>query len=213
MRIGKRIPAIVAVLLAIFAADSALAQSMYLGAKGGLNVSIAKFDGTFIPDEEARAGLSAGAAFALDFSKRLRLQVEGLYSQKGVNEKNGANELNLAYIEIPILAVVKITQSKLSPHLHFGPVLSLEVTCKVTTDSVNNERCDDVLLAPGTKTADVGVIFGGGFDVNIARGTLILDGSFNVGLTDLSQDPLESIKNRTLYLSAGFLLPLFPLHR
>jgi len=68
---------------------------------------------------------------------------------------------------------------------------------------------DDALFR--TKSTDVGVTFGGGFEVFMGSYTLQLDGRYNLGLVDINDTTGEatgSVKNRTwsFYIGLGRVL-------
>ncbi len=63
-----------------------------------------------------------------------------------------------------------------------------------------------------THGSDSGIVFGGGVELDIGFASLLLDALYFFGLTDVSEstDDVDSIKTRTLYLSAGLTRILGP---
>jgi len=109
---------------------------------------------------------------------------------------------------MPLLAVIKIP-TRFSPHLYVGPVVALESGCRVTTLNEGEVDCEETEEGPRPRGSDSGIIFGGGVTVPFGPGSLLLDALYNLGFTNLSatSETVESVKTRTLYLSAGFLIP------
>ncbi len=98
----------------------------------------------------------------------------------------------------------------LSPRLFSGPVLGLESGCDVTFEG-EKQNCEDARAgAPRTKGADSGIIFGAGLGFDFGPGMLTGDIWYNYGLTDISErtDEIESIKTRTWYFSAAYIMTL-----
>jgi hypothetical protein len=73
------------------------------------------------------------------------------------------------------------------------------------------QNCEDAREgAPRTKGADSGIIFGAGLGFDFGPGMLTGDIWYNYGLTDISErtDAIESIKTRTWYFSAAYIMTL-----
>ncbi|UCC82592.1 MAG: PorT family protein [Gemmatimonadota bacterium] len=194
----------------LLAAAPAQAQRIHFGLKGGVNVADAETKGTtFNAETGTRTGYHFGLIGLVDISSWFALQTEFLYSKKGFSEGASGVALDLAYFEIPVLAVIKLPLP-LSPRLLTGPVLGLESGCDVTfegeTDSCEKARQG----APRTKGADSGIIFGASLGFDFGPGTLTGDVRYNHGLTDISEssETIDSIKTRTWYFSAGYIMTL-----
>lgn len=189
--------------------DPASAQRLAVGVRGGLNVATADAAGAFLNgDAGSSTGFHVGGVFDVAVASNFGVQTQLLYSKKGLKD-DGGTEVELTYVEIPILFTAKLP-GKISPHLYGGTVLSLESGCSISSGAVQNADCDNVAGAPATKNADTGILLGGGVALDAGLGLLLLDVFYNVGLTDISEvsADVDSIKNRTWYLSGGFLLPL-----
>jgi hypothetical protein len=201
--------------LAILAASlwfaaPAQAQRLHFGLRGGVNVADAETKGTtFNGETGSQTGYHLGLIGSVDISNWFALQTEVWYSKKGFSEGAGSVALDLTYIEIPVLAVVKLGLP-LSPRLFSGPVLGLESGCEVTFEG-EKQNCEDAREgAPRTKGADSGIIFGAGLGFDFGPGMLTGDIWYNYGLTDISErtDAIESIKTRTWYFSAAYIMTL-----
>ncbi len=191
-------------------AAPAQAQRLHFGLRGGVTAAGADTEGTaFNGAAGTQTGYHLGLIGLVDISSWFAVQTEAWYSNKGFSEGEGSVALDLTYIEIPVLAVIKLGLP-LSPRLFTGPVLGLESGCDVTFEG-EKESCEDAREgAPRTKGADSGIIFGAGLGFDFGPGMLTGDIWYNHGLTDISErtDAVDSIKTRTWYFSVAYMMPL-----
>lgn len=195
----------------LLVAGPAQAQQLAFGARGGMTLSSSTVKGEIVTGEVgSKAGYHVGAVATVGVSRFLGVQTELLYSRKGFEEDEIGANLDLTYVEIPVL--VRLTlPTRLSPHLLGGVVLSLESGCRYSSDTIDEVDCESGGSGvPRPKSADFGVELGGGVALDVGRGDVTLDVLYNHGLTDLSAPGglLEEFKNRTLYVSVAFLYPL-----
>ncbi|NIN73185.1 MAG: outer membrane beta-barrel protein [Gemmatimonadetes bacterium] len=194
----------------LLVAAPAHAQWLHFGLRGGVNVAGAEAKGTaFSGDTGTRTGYHLGLVGLVDISSWFAIQTEVWYSKKGFSQGDGSVALDLTYVEIPVLAVVKLGLP-LSPRLFTGPVLGLESGCDVTFQG-EKENCDDAEEgAPRTKGADSGIIFGAGLGFDFGPGMLTGDVWYNHGLTDIGErsNDVDSIETATWYFSAAYMLTL-----
>ncbi len=205
------------VLLALCFATTAVEAraQVTLGLKGGLNISnlsAKDADGSTV-DFDSRTVFTGGAYLQAGLGSVLALQAEALYSPRGANDDGGAS-LDLTYFDLPLLVLIRVPagDSAIWPILYAGPVLSFETKCRLNSDEGSSVDCgsgDDVLFR--TKNTDVGVTFGGGFEVFMGSYTLQLDGRYNLGLVDIDDTmdgAVGSLKNRTwsFYIGLGRVL-------
>jgi len=194
----------------LLAAAPAQAQKLYAGLKGGVNMAGAEAEGTlFESDTGTETGYHLGILTLVDISSWFALQTELLYSKKGFAEGDDGIALDLAYIEIPVLAVVKIPLP-LSLRLYSGPVLGIERGCTVTFEGETTD-CEDARQgAPRSRGADSGIIFGAGLGLDFGPGMLTGDIRYGHGLTNVAEtsESISSVNTRTWYFSAGYLLQI-----
>jgi len=205
----RRFTLLLVAALLVTAADSALAQKLTWGVRGGLNIATADVKGElFDQDVGTRTGFHAGLLGEVEISKNFGIQTDVLYTQKGFGKGNGDVALSTDYVMIPIIAVIEIPGT-ISPHLYAGAELSLETSCKVSSGDLNDISCDDVRAStsdfPRTKGADSGLIFGLGVDWDVSFGILVIDVMYDYGLTNIAEisEEIDYIKTRTLMLSLG----------
>ncbi len=195
---------------ALIVTSEGAAQGVAVGTRAGLNLATADVEGSlFDQDVGSRIGFHAGLLGSVDITSNLAVQTEFLFTRKGFGSGDGDVELQVDYFEIPVLAVLKIP-GRLSPHLNLGVFLGLETSCTASTVTVEDANCSDIATGPSTQGADSGVVLGGGVSLDIGFGSLLIDILYNYGLTDFSEATggVDSIKTRSLYLSAGLTRPL-----
>ena len=201
---------LVAALTAV-SAGPAGAQVVSAGVRGGMNLATASVKGDiFTGDVGTRTGFHLGILGKADITPYFGVQAEVMYSQKGFGQGDGPASLALNYFEIPIFIVLQIP-GKVAPHLLLGAVLGLESGCSVSNDQLDNVPCEELTLLPlQTKGADSGLMFGVGVDFHLGHGALFGDVMYNYGLTNVSEPSLDIdyIKTRTLYISAGYKVPI-----
>lgn len=197
-------------LALLLAAAPAQAQRMHYGLRGGVNVAGSETVGSaFDAETGSRTGYHLGLMAVVDISDWFALETEVLYSKKGFAEGDVGIALDLTYFEVPVLAVIELALP-LSPRIYAGPVLGIESRCEVTFEGETTD-CESARQgAPRTRGADSGIIFGAGLGFDFGPGMLMGDIRYNHGLTDISEssETVGSIKTRTWYFSAGYLLTL-----
>ena len=203
-------------IFGLVAAVPAQAQTLAVGAKGGLNLG--DMLGDDIGDADARVGFNAGGFFSVPVSESFRIQVEGIFSQKGgvFEGIGGTTKLKLAYVDIPILAKMVFTDrvnGSSVPYLLAGPSVSVEISCEVGATSFTGEfverDCEDSSFQGGleTQSLDFGAVFGGGVQVPSDAGAFEIEGRMNWGVRSLDDTPLDlEVRTVTFSLSAGFMV-------
>src|ERR1700750_115352 len=127
----------------------ALAQSPAWGVEGGVSMSRVIPEG----DSITRApGIIAGAWFSVQPWAPIGIQVEGVYAQRHTHLGND-NDLKLDYLEIPILAKLKLFKSI---YMLEGVAFGFPVSAKITSPSGTTDIKDT------TRTPDIGLVIAGG---------------------------------------------------
>jgi hypothetical protein len=187
--------------LAFLFSSSAIAQGFKVGVKVGSNLT--KVSGKSFNDEYD-LGYQLGAFTEIDFSKKLGIQPEVLFSQvnttrsndysdiyNNVFAANNTNKIQLKYLSIPIL--LRYNVGKLVT-LNLGPQFS------VLIDEKEN------LLKNGSnafKSGDLSMV--GGVNLNLMRFRVY--GRYNVGLSNINDiDDQEKWKNQQVQLGLGVKL-------
>lgn len=193
---------LVAIVAVLFAAPSfaqyssggfSLSEStVYYGARVGLNVGWISGD---VDGYGAKAGMNIGGVLGLRVSDATPVFLEsGLYfAMQGA--KDGKNEINLNYLEIPLLIKygVQVTDDiALLPYL--GPTFGLGVAGKKKPGSTGSFSSEG-----GFNRPDVGIKFGCGAEYN----KLYLETGLKFGVTNILDDDNNSAHNGAWYLNFG----------
>lgn len=177
----KKIFFLIAALAGSFAMN---AQGIDLGIKAGAN--FANFQGDI--NSDGITSFHAGAALEINLVPMFSVQAEGLFSSQGAEYKDAfgaAQDINLDYISVPVMAKFYIIPSKFS--LMAGPQFSFLVN---DADKVFDNDPNSFDLAAS-----------GGVELKIIMG-LFAQARYNIGLTD-TYDNVDS-KNGVFQLSVGY---------
>jgi len=152
------------------------AQGLHFGIKGGLN--FADLNGGDI-NVDSRTSFHIGAVLEARLSDNFAIQPEAIYSSQGA--KLGSDDLKLDYINIPVMADIKLIKSL---SLHVGPQFGFNIS----EDNINDP-----------KTFDLGGA--AGLELKILK--FFAQARYNFGLTDVAEGA-GSPKNAVFQLSVGF---------
>jgi hypothetical protein len=155
------------------------------GIKGGLNLSNLITDE--VNDKHSRVGFHAGIYGQLFASEAFAIQPELNYSTKGnevttnIGIIDQETKFNLAYLDVPILAVFKLGSVA---EIHAGPYWAYLVGANIDTDG---DLGDDFrqLDRDNFDDWDYGLVGGIGFNL----GAVQLGARYNYGLNEIAQSP------------------------
>ena len=182
-----------------------------IGIKGGLNLT--NMYVSDVSDENMKLGLNLGFFAKLPLTKGFSIQPELLYSNKGAKETydnfiqgSGEYRFNLHYIELPVLAVINLSNNF---NIHGGPYISYLAAANVKNmDNNGNIEGVDELNAENFNRIDYGVAAGFGIDID----KVTLGARYNYGLREigksgsLSGELTKDSKNSaiSIYIGIGF---------
>ena len=197
----------VALPLALLIAAPLPAQTT-IGVKGGINVADVSTNVVDVSDlVDSKTGFVGGGFVTLGLGSLFAVQPELLYSQKGFKAEEGGQSarLNTNYLEIPVLLKAQFKLAMLRPAVYAGPVVSFETTCNLDVLGVTSDCDDDDEGFDQRKKTDWGAVFGANLDFFLGPLTLILDGRYQLGLTNLADDPEgnDEVKTRVWQFMAG----------
>jgi hypothetical protein len=196
MRLSK-LQCVSVLVLLLLAPAAAQAAGAVLGARAGVSVASASLDVNETFSSDNRTGF-AGTIFLDLGSALLNLQPEASYVQKGIQDGNTGETLELDYFELAGLLKVGLPIPVVQPHLFGGIGADFRVQDNIPAD-----------VTFSAKNADWNLIFGA--DVKFGLGKVILygDGRYALGLTDVTEasDVVQDMKNRAWIFSAGVGLP------
>lgn len=194
-------------LVSVAVYQNATAQNFgRAGIKGGINVSNLYVDNA--TDENARLGFNLGVYGQLFSTDAFALQPELLYSTKGSKVVYGGPfnqeiQYNLNYIDLPVLAVIKIGESA---EIHLGGYASylLDANISYKGDLVNGV---DQIDKDNLKSYDYGLV--GGMGINF--GSIQVGARYNYGLVTLADSDaartwIGNSKNSNAQLFVAFNL-------
>lgn len=216
---------ILALLVGLVTATTAPAQSFPVGIKGGLNLT--DLVGNDAGDTGSAVGLNAGGSFQFLSIGPVSIGPEIYYAQKksdresvmlpGGGTATGTTSFNLAYVEAPVLASVRLGRfagNRLAPYIQAGPVFGWNLDCDidVTDQAAASETCQSLLggdVESTLKDYEQGVTFGAGLNVVVVpgRGALNLDLRSTHGLSDVVETetgPDLEIRNRAFTAMLGY---------
>lgn len=156
-----------------------------------------------LDDTRRRVGVVVGGFARMDLTRRIALQPELLYVQKGASRARGGERtdvLKASYVQLPVLVTRAIpVQGPLLPYVMAGPAASLRVG-----ESLEIVIDDESTTIPGEdvdlfRRADVGLVVGAGVGYPVHPDyRLLLDARYDLGLFDATTGAFgEDISART----------------
>jgi len=184
----------------LLCASPAFAQGIAFGVKGGVNVATQEIKGDAgSPSADWLTAGVVGGFVTLPIASWLDLQAEGLYATKGLrlNVSGIKSSLKLDYLEVPVLGRARFA------HRYYaaaGP--SMAVALRARARTTFNDFTTELDVMDQVKRFDFGVAMGGG----VQFGSVVVDGRYTLGLTDIDKDKSDTVttKNRAISLTAGF---------
>ncbi len=195
----RKLFAVAAVAATLVAADDAAAQSFSFGPVAG--VSIANITGDDTADTDSRTGFFGGAQVVWQApGSMFGFETGAMYVQKGAQDPDSDEELELDYIEIPLLVRIAppMGASSFTPAFGLGGAVGFKVGCSFA--DVDCEEAPDGFEA---KSVDFGLSASVGVDFPVGTMTFGPFAKYTYGLTsivDAEGDTDTDIKN------SGFLV-------
>lgn len=189
---------IILTVAAVCAFGFASAQESKFGIKGGMN--LANFSGD-VEDNSTKVGFNVGGFVEIKISEKFSVQPELLFSTQGAQSKYTEDtikfkeELNLSYINIPVMAKFYVAD-KFS--LEAGPQIGFLVSAKAkaeVTDGINSSS-EEGDVKDGFKSTDFGFNLGTGYDFtdNLSAGV-----RYNLGLSNILKDSGSTKLQNTVF--------------
>lgn len=169
------------------------------GVKLGMNFANLSNSQSLAPSFEwnNRTSFAAAAYLSFKLSESLYFQPGGAFTRKGLKVDFGGveNTFNIDFLELPLLLKYRLSKKGgwLSPNIFGGLFGALKVG-------------DNVSSAAGVsdiKTIDGGIVFGGGFEMNMGGNILTLETRYTMGLIDISKDSGFTVKSKVLSFMIG----------
>ncbi len=172
-------------------------ESVYFGAKGGLNFSTFSGDGfsDFEEDSKARTAYHLGLLAEIPVSARFSIQPEVLYSAQGydITELENAEdiEFQLDYVTVPVLAKFYVVNGF---SLEAGPQFGFLVKNEIDSGDGSITLDDD-----NYKNFDLSIGLGASFKFN----KFFIYGRYNAGMTDIYETNGVEIDAKNSVIQAG----------
>lgn len=184
-------------------ADARDVRPVGIGLKAGFNYSNLALDPDVDLPIKATWGGVGGLFVVGEVSPSIALQLEALYSQRGVEDDVDTADATarLTFVDIPMTARWSPPASGATRfHVFTGPQLGIKVKAEVINDQLDMTSS----ISDQIKSWDLGWTAGVGVSMN----RVSLDARYTFGLTDLSavDDDAGSAKNRTFTVLLGVQL-------
>ncbi|MFV0529812.1 MAG: porin family protein [Flavobacteriales bacterium] len=171
------------------------AQSLEIIPKAGINIASQAIKGA--SNEKSKVGFQGGVGLnILTGAGGFSVQPELNFVSKGTSFKTrGKKEnYNLNYLELPVLAKYSFGQVYVNAGPSIGFLLGQSDKSKVAIGEM--------------KKIDFGIQMGAGVAIPAGPGKVIVDGRYNLGLSNISDVKSADIKNRGIMVSVGYAIAL-----
>ena len=157
--------------------------------------NLATIHGDDLSGTKSRKAFAGGIGVELNFLRLLSIQVDVLYSPKGVSfQDNGETHLN--YISVPMVIKRKFFPFGIRPYLFGGPEFNFLLSAKSGDTDIKDELTSE----------DLAFVFGGGVEFSFVGKSAYFEGRYSYGLNNINKDSAVSeSKNRATQFFIGFL--------
>lgn len=198
-------------VLAVLSAHDAAAQrdSTQRGQRGprravGAMVGYSRSDliGPEAQQLESRQGSLTGIFLQAPLSGHLSFRPELLFSLKGGRTQTGTAllDIELAYLEVPLLAKFVLSRRRVRPLLFGGPAPAFQIGCDfqfITAEVSTRSTCGEAEFSL-FRTFDLGLVAGAGVEMRWPQSALALEARYTAGLRSILGE--AEVRNRTFGL-------------
>jgi hypothetical protein len=159
----------------------------------------------------SRQGALTGVFLQVPVAGPLSVRPEILFALKGGGAQTALGsggtpevDIDLAYLEMPVLLRGTVARGRFRPTLFGGPAPALKIGCdlrRIAPDPRGRVSCDEA-DSIGFNGFDVGLVVGGGLEVRWPQSALALEVRYNTGLRSVIKD--SDVRNRAF----GIMLAL-----
>jgi hypothetical protein len=161
---------------------------------------------------ESRQGAITGVYLHLPMNRVLSLRPEALFSLKGgriLAQIAGTStialvDIELAYIELPVMARLTLPRGRFRPAVFGGPSAGIQIGCDflilVATDSTRRTCGEDQVAQ--VREWDFGWIAGAAVEMHLPRTTLALQGRYSAGFRSVLEGNVD-LRNRGVAVLFG----------
>jgi outer membrane protein with beta-barrel domain len=151
---------------------------------------------------KSRQGSLTGVYLLTPLAGPLSFRPELLFSLKGGRTQtgNGLLDIELAYLEMPLLVKLSVSRRRIRPLFFGGPAPSLQIGCDfqfITTEQTSRSTCGQADFSL-FRTFDVGLVAGAGVEVHWPDSALSLEARYTAGLRSILAE--AEVRNRAFGL-------------
>jgi hypothetical protein len=156
----------------------------------------------------SRQGSLTGVYLLAPLSGHLSFRPELLFSLKGGRTQTGTAllDIELAYLEMPLLAKLVLSRGRVRPLVFGGPAPSLQIGCDVqfiAADQASRSTCGAGSFSL-FRTFDVAVVAGAGVEMRWPQSALALEARYTAGLRSILD--ASNVHNRAFGLVLALTL-------
>lgn len=166
-----------------------------------LGVNFSKF-GQDADETDYQTGLIAGGFLTYSIRNTHALTAKILYSQKGARDEASNTNLQLNYIEVPVIVRVFFNrEGDVRPNIFAGPSFGFLNGAKTKVADGDYEKLDN--YEDLYNTFDVGLGLGLGLNIRVGNEIyFVVDTRYTYGLSDLSKSN-SKVNNQAIGITAG----------
>jgi hypothetical protein len=151
---------------------------------------------------ESRQGSVTGVFLLTPVAGPLSFRPELLFSLKGGRTKtdNGLLDIELAYLELPLIAKVTMSRRQVRPLIFAGPAPALQIGCDfqfITAQVSTRSTCGEAEFSL-FRTFDIGLVGGAGVEFHWPSSDLALEARYTAGLRSILDE--AAVRNRAFGL-------------
>jgi len=172
--------------------------------------------GRAVSNVNAHTGLQAGGSLTAPLRAGFELRVGAALIQRGAEfDLTGPpgsgtatnTDMSLDMLQLQVLGVYGIfAERRVSPHVFGGITPSFRVACDYSVTGLYQGSCDEGVDLRGTYFEALG---GGGVTVGYGRGAVVLDVTFQQGLSSIYRGG-PAVRTRAITFTAGAAFPVRP---
>ncbi|TDB64580.1 porin family protein [Arundinibacter roseus] len=168
-----------------------------------VGVTFANLRGDIV-NNDWKAGPTLGGFYNYSSENRFGFSGQVLYTQLGAQVSNKTNEINLHYVQVPLLLTYFLGQGGIRPKLFIGPTANFLAAARDKDgENINGPSSNRVY-----RTVDIGVTAGIGLNYRIQNKVwLNADVRYGAGLIDISRNSSNTLHNHNVGINLGVSFP------
>ena len=159
-------------------------------------------------DTKSNLDLQIGIGLELGIIPAFSIQPEVMYLGRSYKADILGQEVrqNFAYIDVGALAKLRFgAENPINAYIGAGPFLNYAISGKTKIAGIEDKVVFD---EDGIKRTDFSIAAALGLNFNLSDLGFFADVRYILGLGDLDENPDREVKNRTIGITAGIMVPL-----